>query len=68
MLDHAPHFDPAFAEQLARELYGLDATATALTSERDQNFLLTTADGDRLVLKIANPREARSMLDRKSVV
>ena len=63
MLDHAPHFDPAFAEQLARELYGLDATATALTSERDQNFLLESVSGHRLVLKIANALEDRAMLD-----
>jgi 4-aminobutyrate aminotransferase-like enzyme/Ser/Thr protein kinase RdoA (MazF antagonist) len=63
MLHHAPRFDATFAAQLAHNLYGLDAKATALTSERDQNFLLETTSGDRLVLKIANALEARSMID-----
>ena len=63
MLDHAPHFDATSAAQLARDLYGLDAKATALTSERDQNFLLETASGDRVVLKIANALEEPAMID-----
>ena len=63
MLDHAPHLDASFAVLLARDLYGLEAEATALTSERDQNFLLETASGDRVVLKIANALEERTMID-----
>ena len=63
MLPHAPHFDVGAAEKLARDLYALDARATPLTSERDQNFLLAMPDGTRAVLKIANPLEDRAMLD-----
>ena len=63
MLDHAPRFDLVFAEQLARDLYALDVRATSLTSERDQNFLLTSATGERIVLKIANALEEPSMID-----
>ena len=63
MLDHAPRFDLRSAEQLARDLYALDVRATALTSERDQNFLLGAATGERIVLKIANALEEPSMID-----
>jgi 4-aminobutyrate aminotransferase-like enzyme/aminoglycoside phosphotransferase (APT) family kinase protein len=62
-LGEASRFDPGAARELARAHYGIDATATALPSERDQNFLLETATGDRLVLKIANAQEERAMLD-----
>jgi 4-aminobutyrate aminotransferase-like enzyme/Ser/Thr protein kinase RdoA (MazF antagonist) len=63
VLDHAPRFDAASAAQLARELYALDATARALTSERDQNFLIEPKIGDRIVLKIANALEDPDVLD-----
>ena len=63
MLDHAPRFDPASAVRLARDLFGLDATARTLTSERDQNFLLETTTGERRVLKIANAIEEPAMLE-----
>ncbi|MBC7185849.1 MAG: aminotransferase class III-fold pyridoxal phosphate-dependent enzyme [Calditrichaeota bacterium] len=49
-----PHFSLGKAMELARELYGIDVTANELPSERDQNFLLTTANGEKFVLKIAN--------------
>lgn len=47
----------AEAEALALDIFGLTGSARPLTSERDQNFLLSTADGSRYVLKIANPAE-----------
>ncbi len=62
-LDQAPRFDLAAAAHLAREHYGVDGTAQALPSERDQNFLIEDACGRRLVLKIANAREERSLLE-----
>ena len=62
-LDDASRFDSSAARELARAHYGIDATATALSSERDQNFLLETANGERLVLKIANAHEERALLD-----
>jgi 4-aminobutyrate aminotransferase-like enzyme/Ser/Thr protein kinase RdoA (MazF antagonist) len=44
------------AERIAREHYGLDATATALPGERDHNFRLD-AGGERYVLKLHEPRD-----------
>ena len=66
LLQQAPRFDLAGAARLARELYGLDAAASTLPSERDQNFLLTTAAGDRYVLKVANAAEQRAMLEAQN--
>jgi len=62
----APRFDAAGAERLARDLYGADVSAAPLPSERDQNFLLTVAAGDRFVLKIANGGEQRAMLEAQN--
>jgi 4-aminobutyrate aminotransferase-like enzyme/Ser/Thr protein kinase RdoA (MazF antagonist) len=63
MLDHRPRFSSRDAAQFARDLYALDAAASPLPSERDQNFLLETAGGNRAVLKIANGREDDAMLE-----
>ena len=62
MLDQSPRFDADAAERVARERFGLAGRATALPSERDQNFLIAGADGGRIVLKIANAAEDRAML------
>ena len=62
LLQHAPRFDAAGAARLARQLYGLEATASALPSERDQNFLLATTAGERFILKIANATESHELL------
>jgi len=66
LLRHAPVFDPAAAAGLARRLYDFDATASPLPSERDQNFLLTSASGDRRVLKIANATDERPLIDAQT--
>ena len=58
-----PKFTAAEAEQLARSEYALTATASALPSERDQNFLLTTVAGSKFVLKFAKSDEDRSVLE-----
>ncbi len=63
MLDQTPRFDLAAAERMAREFFGVDGRATALTSERDQNFLIHGSDGPRMVLKVANATEERAMLE-----
>jgi 4-aminobutyrate aminotransferase-like enzyme/Ser/Thr protein kinase RdoA (MazF antagonist) len=63
MLDQSPRFDLAAAERLTREHFGVDGRATALPSERDQNFLIRGADGARLVLKVANATEARALIE-----
>jgi Ser/Thr protein kinase RdoA (MazF antagonist) len=51
------------AEKLARDFYGLDAAATRLTGERDENFKLSCADGSQYVLKIASAAEAPDVTD-----
>jgi 4-aminobutyrate aminotransferase-like enzyme/Ser/Thr protein kinase RdoA (MazF antagonist) len=66
VLDEAPRFDVARARVIARELYGLDADASPLDSERDQNFRLDLADGARFVLKIANAAESRAWLEAQN--
>src|SRR5438270_9724937 len=60
-LDDTPQIDPTEAERIARDCFGLAGGATPLTSERDQNFLVTAGD-QRLVLKIANASEDPEML------
>jgi len=62
----APALTPADAADLARQLYGIDGGASPLPSERDQNFLLRAADGNRFVLKIANATDDRALLDAQN--
>jgi len=66
ILQQAPRFDLAGAARLAREMYGLDTSASALPSERDQNFRLTTTAGGRYVVEIANAAEPRAMLEAQN--
>ena len=60
------HPKPSFPEDKVGELlahdYGLVGTLQTLVSERDQNFLIETADG-RYVLKIANEVEEGKLLE-----
>lgn len=70
LLQQAPRFDLTAAEELARSLYGVEATASPLPSERDQNFLLQTAGpaAARFVLKIANASEDPDFLDAQNAL
>jgi 4-aminobutyrate aminotransferase-like enzyme/Ser/Thr protein kinase RdoA (MazF antagonist) len=63
LLEHTPKISIEAATKLAEDLYGIRATATPLPSERDQNFLLTTDKGEKVVLKIANALEERGLLE-----
>ena len=63
---NAPRLSPPTAEQLARDLFGVEGHATALPSERDQNFRIQSPDGRWFVLKIANPAEDPAMLDAEN--
>lgn len=45
------------------ERYGITGPLQQLPSERDQNFLVTTAGGPTYVAKVANVHEERSVLD-----
>jgi 4-aminobutyrate aminotransferase-like enzyme/Ser/Thr protein kinase RdoA (MazF antagonist) len=53
----------AEAVRLARELYGLEATARKLPGEYDDNFHLTSADGSEFVLKVMHPARELSFID-----
>src|SRR5712664_2230926 len=53
----------AEAVRLAREVYGLEATARALPGEYDDNFHLTRADGQAFVLKVMHPAREHSFID-----
>lgn len=66
VLQHAPAFSTADAQDLARRFYGIDAEASPLPSERDQNFLLRTPRGDGFVLKIANAADDRALLEAQN--
>lgn len=63
LVQRAPHFTVEEAACLAADLYRLDAKATTLPSERDQNFLLHSRVGGPFVLKIANAEEKRETLE-----
>jgi 4-aminobutyrate aminotransferase-like enzyme len=58
-----PPVTVADAEQLARELYGIEAQARALPGERDRNFKLTAPDGRSYVLKVVDPAADQAILD-----
>lgn len=45
------------------EWFGVSGTFTSLPGERDQNHLLTCADGSRLVAKLTQPGEDRAWLE-----
>ncbi|WP_198045876.1 phosphotransferase [Novosphingobium aquimarinum] len=58
-----PELGEGDAEALARDIYGLELTASALTSERDRNFRMLGADGSGFVLKVSNPAEEREVVN-----
>ena len=62
-LETKPRFDEIAAERLARDAFGYEGRATTLPGERDQNFLIERDDETRIVLKIVNGSEDRSMLE-----
>jgi 4-aminobutyrate aminotransferase-like enzyme/Ser/Thr protein kinase RdoA (MazF antagonist) len=51
------------AAQIARSLYGVEATVTALPGEYDDNFCLQSADRRVFVLKVMHPARERSFID-----
>jgi 4-aminobutyrate aminotransferase-like enzyme/Ser/Thr protein kinase RdoA (MazF antagonist) len=53
---------PGQGEELAREIFGITATARALGSNQETNLLLTAADAS-YVLKVANPAFGPDVLD-----
>ena len=68
LLENTPRFDLKAAAEIAAERFGIQATARALPSERDQNFLLTNSADEKFVLKIANALESRDFLEAQNAV
>ena len=68
MLHSAPSLSVADVERVARERYGRRGPARELTSERDQNFLIEDAEHGAIVLKVANAREERALLEAQQQV
>jgi Ser/Thr protein kinase RdoA (MazF antagonist) len=58
-----PSFTTTNAIQIAHDLYNLSTTVRTLPSERDQNFHLTTTDGDQFILKISGLSESLETLE-----
>jgi 4-aminobutyrate aminotransferase-like enzyme/Ser/Thr protein kinase RdoA (MazF antagonist) len=58
-----PRFAAGEAAELAKQLFGVDGTAVALGSERDQAFLIDDGRGGGGVLKISNSGEDEAVLD-----
>ncbi|MEO8476797.1 MAG: aminotransferase class III-fold pyridoxal phosphate-dependent enzyme [Actinomycetota bacterium] len=61
-----PSFGAEAASQLAARWFGLVGTATPLGSERDQGFMIGSAEGPVGVLKISNASEDPSILDMET--
>ncbi len=57
-----PELDIADAAEAIREHYGLEGTLTPLKGERDLNFRLETAAGERFVVKVSSPDEVDEIL------
>jgi len=58
-----PAFGEEAARQILREGFGVESSSLrALAGERDQNFRLDTAGGERFLFKISNPADDRPIL------
>ncbi len=68
IVQHAPRFSERDAVSIARDLFGFDACAGQLPSERDQNFHLTRHTGEQYVLKVANATESIEVLEFQNQV
>ncbi len=66
LLQQRPQYTIPEIEQLAHTQYGLKASVKLLPSERDQNCLIRTDDGEQFVLKLANATESLSMLEMEN--
>jgi Ser/Thr protein kinase RdoA (MazF antagonist) len=56
------------AARLGRGLWSLEFDAVRLDTEKDDTFRVETADGQRYVLKVANPAEDPADIDFESQV
>ena len=58
-----PNIPKKEAQTIDRDAYGLNLSATMLTSERDQNYLLKEKVGPKYVLKISHAAESLDVLE-----
>ena len=63
LLRESPTLSLDKAAELARIHFGLDGHAAPLSSERDQNFLITVGGRPRAILKVASAAEERGILE-----
>ena len=68
ILDHTPNVSIEDAIRLVHDHYAIQVQAKTLPSERDQNFLLHSENGDYFVLKVANSSEDISMLEAQNQI
>lgn len=61
-----PALSPADAEAVARSAFGLDAVASPLGSERDQNFKIVAGDGSSFLLKVSNRADDVAALEMQT--
>ena len=62
-----PVFGEAAARQILREGFGVEPSfLRALAGERDQNFRVDTAGGQRFLFKISNPADDRPTLEMQA--
>ncbi|MEV0347369.1 aminotransferase class III-fold pyridoxal phosphate-dependent enzyme [Nonomuraea sp. NPDC050680] len=67
-LDPSPGGELEQAAALVRDLYGLEGRLTPLPGEKDRNFRLSTAGGQRYVLKLHAPDTDPAELDLQDAV
>jgi len=63
LVTQAPSFTIGQVKDIANKLYGLTGDLFPLSSERDQNFRISTEAGDQFVIKIANSAEDPAIID-----
>ncbi len=62
-MTEADTLTPQIAASIAREHWSIESRAQPLAGEIDRNFVLVTARGDRLVLKVTPPGDHREMVE-----
>jgi 4-aminobutyrate aminotransferase-like enzyme/Ser/Thr protein kinase RdoA (MazF antagonist) len=61
-----PTFSDEAARQALRDGFGVAGSLTPLAGERDQNFRVDTAEGQRFLFKISNPADTRPILEMQT--
>ncbi|MEI8057607.1 MAG: aminotransferase class III-fold pyridoxal phosphate-dependent enzyme [Actinomycetes bacterium] len=67
LLDHTPTTEPAGAERIALAVYGIEAVATSLESERDRTFKLDATDGTTWIMKVSNSLDSYDILEAQAL-